>query len=113
MFRKKIKKESKQSKIDFENFKDVFIDFLENFRENALDPPKYLQVVTKMMENNYNIFHMYLKDIRKFNSNLGGFVACHSRKIESDIAEIIKKYIEDHDLGVLKHGLHFYIHGTK
>ena len=60
-----------------------------------------------MIRNNYNMFHVNLKDIEKFNHNLGGFVVAQKKSIREDLTEIIKNFIEDLGVGVLKYGLYF------
>ena len=63
---------------------------------------KYSSVATKMMTNQFNVFHLYLKDVRRFNSNLGGFLAAHSSlecaenvKHDEELTSIVKEYIEE------------------
>ena len=94
-------------KIDFDNYKEAFKDFLETFQETSQKPPKYLDVATKMMQNNWNMFHIDIKDIKKFNRNLGGFLVAQDRNLNSEITGMIKTFIEDLDLGDLNHGLYF------
>ena len=74
----------KLAKIDYNNYTEALTDFFENFRETSTEAPKYVVIARKMMKNKYNMFHMDLKDIRKFNHNLGGFLVAHHRNIESD-----------------------------
>ena len=104
---------AKIDKIDYDNYTEALLDFFENFRETSTETPKYVVIAGKMMKNKHNVFHMDLKDIRKFNHNLGGFLAAHHRNIESDVTKLIEKFIKDQDLGVLCHGLYFYIKGCK
>ena len=101
------------AKISLNNYSEALVDFLQNFREISTEPPKYVLIARKMMRNKYNMFHMDLKDIRKFNHNLGGFVAANHRKLESEITQLIDKFIQDQELGVLCHGLYFNIKGCK
>ena len=86
-------------KIDHNNYKAAFEDFLRDFKE--------------MMTRNYNMFHVQLKDIRKLNPNLGGFLAANSRNLSSDITELVQNFIQDLGLGLLKNGLHFNLIGRK
>ena len=86
-------------KIDHNNYKAAFEDFLRDFKE--------------MMTRNYNMFHVQLKDIRKLNPNLGGFLAANSRNLCSDITELVQNFIQDLGLGLLKNGLHFNLIGRK
>ena len=86
-------------KIDHNNYKAAFEDFLRDFKE--------------MMTRNYNMFHVQLKDIRKLNPNLGGFLAANSRNLSSHITELVQNFIQDLGLGLLKNGLHFNLIGRK
>ena len=72
-----------------------------------MDAPKYKMVAKEMMIKNYNMFHVHIKDIKKFNRNLSGFMACQHQSLRSNFTEIIKKFIGDLELGELKNGLHF------
>ena len=94
-------------KVDDSNFKAAFGNFLRHFKEELKDAPKYYEVASQMMKKDYNMFHVHLKDARKFNPNLGGFLAAQSKYQSSEITELIKSYIEELGLGVPKHGLHF------
>ena len=105
--------EIKPPKIDCDNYRVVFKDFLENFRENPSESPKYKLVATQMMHNSFNMFHMDLKDIEKFNPSLGLFVVVQHRKLRSEITTLIQNFIGELDLGDLKHGLYFHIKGTR
>ena len=101
------KLDSKPTKIDFENYQEAFEDFITNFKEDPSETPKYLTVATEMMKNNFNMFHVKLKDIRKYNPNLGGFVAEQYLKISEILRKILKNYIENRKLGALNHDLYF------
>ena len=103
----------KLPKVDYYNYKDAFKDFLQNFKEEPCDDPKYQVVASQMMQNQYNMFHVHLKDIRKFSPNLGGFVAAQHKNLDREFSEIIKNFIEDLDLGALMHGLYFNLNKTK
>ena len=85
--------EPKLPKIDCDNYKVAFKDFIENFRENTSESPKYLLVATQMMNNSYNMFHMDLKDIKKFNPSLGLFVVAQHRNFRSDITALIQNLL--------------------
>ena len=63
-----------------------------------------------MMRNGFNVFHIKLKDVKKFNRNLGGFMAANYQILEKDFAAVIEDYLEKLELGILKHGLHVYLH---
>ena len=99
--------ENKLPKIDFDNYEEAFIDFLENFRETSEKLPKYIEVASNMMQNNWNMFHIDMKDIKNFNRNLSGFLVAQHRNLNSDITKILKTFIADLELGVLNHGLYF------
>ena len=86
-------------KIDHNNYKAAFEDFLRDFKE--------------MMTRNYNMFHVQLKDIRKLNPNLGELLAANSRNLSSHITELVQNFIQDLGLGLLKNGLHFNLIGRK
>ena len=102
-------------RVDFENYLDAFKEFLITFKEKPSDEvSKHNLVATKMMSKDYNMFHVLLKDIRKFNPNLGGFMASqykwgstHFMTIDKNIAMIIRQYIADLNLGEPKNGLSF------
>ena len=95
--------EGKLPKVDCINYQEAFKDFLENFKEKSEICPKYLLVARQMISNNYNMFHIQLNDIRKFNPNLAGFVRAQNQNLS---LEIIQKFIEDKKIGVLKTGLY-------
>ena len=105
--------ECKIPKIDHTNYKTAFEDFLTNFKEVNKDSPKYPEVASEMMIKNYNMFHVQLKDVRKFNPNLGGFFAANAKSLSSEITEVVQKFIGDLGLGLLKNGLHFNLIGGK
>ena len=79
---------------------------MENFKEKSEIGPKYLLVAKEMMSNNYNMFHIQLNDIRKFNPNLAGFVRAQNQNLCLEMTKIIRTFIEDLNLGVLKTGLY-------
>ena len=47
-----------------------------------------------MMTKQVNVFHLYLSDVRKFNSNLGAFLAAEYVKHDREISSIVKEYID-------------------
>ena len=102
-----IASEDQPPKIDENNYKEYLKYFLENFRENGSETPKYQLVAMHLMNNNHNMFHVHLRDVKQFNRNLGGFMVAQYRNLSSEFAKISQKFIEDLDLGVLKHGLYF------
>ena len=57
------KVDTKATKIDFENFQEAFQNFITNFKEDPSEPPKYFTLATDMMKNNYNMFHVKLKEV--------------------------------------------------
>ena len=57
-----------------------------------------------MMIKNDNMFHVQLKDVRKFNPNLGGFFAANAKSLSPELTEEVQKFIGDLGLGLLKHG---------
>ena len=103
----------KPTKISKDNFQVPFKEFLRNFKEDPLQEcTKYSSVATKMMTKQFNVFHLYLKDVRRFNSNLGGFLAAHASlecpeyvKHDKDLSRIVTEYIEELELGEPKHGV--------
>jgi hypothetical protein len=62
-------------------------------------------VATKMMTKQFNVFHLYLSDVRKFNSNLGGFLAAEYLKHDGELSSIVREYIEELKLGEPKNGV--------
>ena len=103
----------KLKKIDHHNYEEALREFLEQFKETTCETPKYRIVATQMMNHDYNMFHLHLKDIRKFNPNLGGFMNSQYRNLEPEITKIIQKYIENLKLGSLQHGLYFCLNRSK
>ena len=97
----------KPDKILHHNYKEALKDFLDNYKEGSSELPKYRVVATEMMNKHHNMFHMSLQDIRQFNPNLGGFIAAQYRNLDAEITAIVKKFIEDQDLGVFQNGLYF------
>ena len=63
-----------------------------------------------MMRNGTNVFHIKLKDVRKFSRNLGGFMAAKYKILEKDFIAVIEDFLEKLELGVLKHELHVHLH---
>ena len=108
-----IASEDQPPKIDENNYKEYLKYFLENFRENGSETPKYQLVAMHLMNNNHNMFHVHLGDVKQFNRNLGGFMVARYRNLSSEFAKISQKFIEDLDLGVLKHGLYFSLNRSK
>ena len=107
---------NKMLKIDWDNYQNILEDFLKNFRDDSSEAPKYLLVAEEMVNKNYNMFHVALKDVRKFNINLGGFLAANyqSLALDTDIVEIIKKFIEENlGPGLLKHDVYFSLNRSK
>ena len=76
----KDKEEVKDNKVDHSNYKGFLKIFLENFKENPDDEPKYPQAALKMLEKGHNIFHVSLLDIGLFNPNLKAFLNRQSRE---------------------------------
>ena len=103
----------KSPKIDQNNFKEAFEEFLEKFKKEPQQAPKYCMVATEMSKNGYNMFHVQLRDIRNFSPNLGGFMAAQHKTLGNEITSIIQKFIKDLGLGVPKHGLYFNLDGSK
>ena len=101
------KVEEKVPKINLENYEAAFKDFLQNFKENLSDSPKYPDVAKQMMHKGYNMFHVSLKDVRSFNPNLGGFLNQNHINLDSEITKIVQSFIKELNLGDLKHGLYF------
>ena len=58
-----------------------------------------------MMTKQVNVFHLYLSDVRKFNSNQGGFLAAEYLKHDGELTSIVKEYIEELKLGTPKYGV--------
>ena len=82
------------------------MDFLINFKEEPMDSFKYQVRAAEMMSKNHNVFHVYLRDVLKFNFCLGKFVGTKYISLDREITEIIQGFIESLQLGVMKHGLH-------
>ena len=101
---------SRSPPVNNANYVEAFTDFLENFCDEASDTPKYRDFGKDMMKNNCNVFHIKLKDVRKFSRNLGGFMAANYQVLEKEFAAIIQIFLEKLELGDLRHGLHVYLH---
>ena len=100
------KVEEKVPKINLENYEATFKDFLQNFKENLSDSPKYPDVAKQMMQKGYNVFHVSLKDVRSFNPNLGGFLNQNRINLDLEITKIVRSFIKGLNLGDLNHGLY-------
>ena len=100
------KKEGKRKFVDHSNYKGFLKDFLENFKENLGEEPKYPKAALKMIENGHNIFHVSLLDVGLYNPNLKAFLNGHSRedlhKIEKDCKELIMTFGKDLGKGSFK-----------
>ena len=105
--------DKKVTKIDPRNYRETFKDFLEQYRDETLEEPKYLWVAKQLIKNNHNMFHVYMNDIKKFNTNLAGFMKAQylepgSRlNLSLETAELIIEVIAEQKLGVLPQGLYF------
>ena len=75
----------KRSKISCINYREAFQDFLRNFKDKPTEPAKYQSVAKLMMQKKYNMFHIDLKDMRKFNPNLAGFMKANCRDLMDEI----------------------------
>ena len=106
-------KEEKIPKINQENYEPAFKDFLQNFKENLSDSPKYPDVAKQMIQRGFNTFHINLKDVRSFNPNLGGFLAQNCRNLFSEVSRLVQTFIEGLNLGELKNGLYLILIGGK
>ena len=111
--RDKKEEDVKHSLIDRNNYNEYFKDFLESFKDAPSENSKYHEVAAKMISNNYNVFQVSLKDILKFNTDLGKFVGAQYGSLETEITGLIEDFIEGLNLGVLDHGLHFLLIGQK
>lgn len=94
------------SEINCSNYKEYFMDFLINFKEEPMDSFKYQERAAEMMSKNHNVFHVYLRDVLKFNLCLGKFVGTQFISLDRELTGVIQGFIESLQLGVLKHGLH-------
>ena len=99
--------EFKLPKINHDNYKEYFEAFLRNFKEPGSDSPKYKLVAMNLIENDYNMFHVLKRDIKKYNPNLSGFMAAHNKNLKSEITQIIQDFCTDLDVGIFSHGLYF------
>jgi hypothetical protein len=70
-------------------------------------------MATEMMKKGNNMFHVHLKNIRSFNPYLGGFIASNYRNLDKDLTQLMKKFIESLNLGVLKNGVYFNLIGGR
>ena len=75
--------------IDCQNYKAVFKDFLQNFTAESSESPKYQMVAIQIMNKIYNMFHVHLEDIKKFNCNLGRFVS-KNKSLDAEITRIVQ-----------------------
>ena len=105
-------KDINNAKIDLYNYKEIFKNFLETFREKSSETSKYFLVATEMMEKNYNMFHVSLKDIKQYNPKLAGFMVAQHRALDSEITGLIQKFIEDKNI-IFNNGLYFNLDRSK
>jgi hypothetical protein len=93
-------------KMYHDNYRAPFKEFLRSFKESSIDKGcKYSSVSTKMMAKQFNVFHLYFNDVRKFNSNLGWFSAAEYVKHDGELSSIVKEYIEELKLEEPKNGV--------
>ena len=95
----------RQTKVDHINYKEFLQTFLEDFKESPTQEPKYPQAATKMMKNGYNMFHLSLLDMGKFNPNLKGFMAAEEKNLYVEIKALVQQFIDKMDLGEVNNGL--------
>ena len=75
-------KPPKDEKVDFDNYREKLGDFLENFREGNEEEPKYFKAMKNMISKGWNIFHLSLLDVGKYNPNLKSFLSENSSTLE-------------------------------
>ena len=106
---------SKAVRIDIQNFESAMKVFLETFKENSSDENvKYSVSAKTFMSKGYNYFHVSLKDVRKSNPNLAGFLSAEYKwenssfmAIDRSLAQVARNFISDLGLGEPQNGLHF------
>ena len=96
-------------KVNPSNYKKNLISFLENFKENESELPKYPKDVKFVIEKGYNVFHISLLDIGNFDPNLKGFMARHHKNLSTEILDLVKTFGESLKFGKFADSLSVYI----
>ena len=58
-----------------------------------------------MMAKQYNMFHVFLKDISLFNPSLAEFIKVEQRKLNKELLKVAKDFIDDIKMGEPKFGV--------
>ena len=83
-----------------------FSEFLRTFKEHpSEESSKYTNVAVQMMAKQYNMFHVFLKDIFMFNPSLEEFLTVEHRKCNEELVKVVKNFIYDLELGEPKFGV--------
>ena len=92
--RKTDEKVQEAVKVDHENYMENLKLFFENFTETENENPKYLESMKNVILKGYNIFHISLSDVGKFNPNLKGYLSENLNKLEKceELKEMVKAY---------------------
>ena len=94
------------SSVDQSNFEVKFSEFLRTFKEDpTAESSKYTSVAIQMMAKQYNMFHVFLKDISLFNPSLAEFIKVEQRKLNKELLKVAKDFIEDIKMGEPKFGV--------
>ena len=96
-------------KIDQSNYEVALKDFLDNFADKESKQPKYPREIKEIMRNGYNVVHLSLLDIGKFNPNLKGFLANHHKNFTEEIKGLVTRFGESLDMGSFARGLSVFI----
>ena len=80
--KKKEEEVPKDENLDFQNYKEKLGEFIENYRENDEEEPKYFQPMKNMIVKEWNIFHISLLDVGKYNPCLKNFLSKNQKTLE-------------------------------
>ena len=96
--------------MDFQNYKEKLGEFIENYRENDEEEPKYFQAMKNMIVKEWNIFHISLLDVGKYNPSLKNFLSENQKTLEQckELTEWLKTYDANFE-GNFKYDLSVYI----
>ena len=105
----KNEKVDKPKEIDQSDFKKFLKSFLETYVENEGEEPKYPRAAKEVIKLGYNVFHLSLLDLGKFNPKLKGFLAEHHKKHTEEIKNLVLEFGEGLKEGSFASGLSVYI----
>jgi hypothetical protein len=84
----------------------TLLNLTKDFKGNGEDSHDYKSMAKNMMVKGQNMFHIFKKDIKDFNPNLYGFMAVQYKNLNTEITQLLLKFIENLGIGNFKHGLY-------